>query len=439
MRSLKKSVSDTSIEELYALKIKSFWRALKKEHFSFLFLCAYYLFEYVRPQALYPVIDILPWAQLFLILTLVSLFSDKSITGVKHPLNKLFILFILVVFLSSIAAYYPSISWKFRNIMLSWLLVYFLTIHIVNTEKRFFLFLVLYLLFSLKMGQHGFFDWMRRGFSFAGYGLIGSPGWFRNSGEFAIQMLIFGSLALAFVATLKGYWGKYKKYILYAAAATGYICVVGASSRGSQIGLAIIFILFSLKIKNGFKGLIGISILGYLLYSILPDEQMSRFVDMGEDMSSLQRLEYWKIGFTLIEEHPILGIGYKNWVAVITDIYPAGVPPLNIVEVSHSIYIEAAAELGLLGLFLFILMALFAFIANAKTRKTLCQHNDKLLYNISYALDAGLIGYLVAGAFVTVLTYPFFWIQLAMIVTLNNVASKINIKKELKEVKSLKN
>ncbi|MDA3870158.1 MAG: hypothetical protein PF589_09505, partial [Gammaproteobacteria bacterium] len=47
---------------------------------------------------------------------------------------------------------------------------------------------------------------------------------------------------------------------------------------------------------------------------------------------------------------------------------------------------------------------------------------NKLLFNLTYALDAGLIGYLVAGSFVTVLYYPFFWIQIAMIVMLNNVA-----------------
>ncbi|MDX2441152.1 MAG: hypothetical protein QNK40_11460, partial [Desulfobacterales bacterium] len=36
--------------------------------------------------------------------------------------------------------------------------------------------------------------------------------------------------------------------------------------------------------------------------------------------------------------------------------------------------------------------------------------------------DMGLVGYLAAGFFVTVLYYPFFWVQIAMIVALHNVS-----------------
>ncbi|VAW92735.1 hypothetical protein MNBD_GAMMA23-326, partial [hydrothermal vent metagenome] len=381
----------------------------------------YYLFEYIRPQALYPQIDFLPWAQLFLILTLISLFNDKSIKSVGNPLNKLFVLFIIIVILSSLAAYDPWESWKYKNIMLSWIIVYYLTINIVNTEKRFFLFLLVYLLFNLKMGQHGAVDWIGRGLSFADYGLIGSPGWFRNSGEYAIQMMIFGSLAIAFVVSLKEYWGKYKKFIMYGAAATGYLAVVGASSRGSQLGLLLIFILFSLRSKAGIKGLLGVTVLGLLLYNILPDEQMARFQEMGDDRTSLQRLAYWKVGLDLIADNPLLGIGYKNWMVVVSGMFPDGIPPLNVVQVPHSIYIEAAAELGIFAFFVFLIMVVYAFVINSKTRKMLKGKTDKLLFNVTYGLDAGLLGFLVAGAFVTVLTYPFFWIQIAMIVTVNNI------------------
>ena len=41
---------------------------------------------------------------------------------------------------------------------------------------------------------------------------------------------------------------------------------------------------------------------------------------------------------------------------------------------------------------------------------------------MSHGLDAALIGYLACGFFVTVLYYPFFWINLAMTVALHNAA-----------------
>jgi len=418
------SKKQIDIHDIYAAKLKPLWIAFRQEHVSLLFLVLYFLFEYVRPQVLYPRIDILPWAFLFMVLAVLAAINDKSVTWVANPLNTMFNIFILIIVLSSSLSYFPSESWGARNIMLTWLIVYYLVICIVNTERRMMLFIIAYLLFSLKMSQHGVHDWVRRGFSFTGYGLIGSPGWFRNSGEYAIQMLIYGSLAIAYVISFKRYWGKYKKIIMFAGAASGYMAVIGASSRGAQLGLAAIVIWGVLRIPGGFKFLVVIFVLAIVLYHLLPEQQIMRFESSGEDASSLQRLAYWKIGIQLAHEHPLLGIGYFNWMQYVTRLYPDGVGPYQIIQVPHSIYIQAAAELGYTGFLFFIFTALTAFIVNMRTRKMIVIEKYNHLKYISYALDAGLIGFLIAGAFVTVLYYPFFWIQIAMIAMLNNVTKK---------------
>jgi len=428
MQSLKKSKQQIDIKEYYSVNIKSLWAGLKQEHASLWFLCIYFLFEYVRPQTLYPAFDVLPWAFLFLLLALVAAFRDKTAVWVTNPLNKLFISFCLIVVLSGVFSYYPDFAWENRNIMLTWVIVYFLVITVVNTERRLILFLLAYLLFSLKMGQHGTIDWIRRGFSFASYGLIGSPGWFRNSGEFSIQMLIFGSLAVAYVVSFRQYWSKVKKWILFAMASTGYLSVVGASSRGSQLALAVIIAWGLLKIKGGFKFLLLTLAIVFALYHLLPEQQIIRFEDSGKDDTSLQRLAYWKIGVKIAEEHPVIGIGYKNWMPYVTKLYPDGVGPMHKIEVPHSIYVLAAVELGYTGFAFFILMILMAFYINVRTRRTIKETDNFYINYLSYGLDAGLIGYLIAGAFVTVLYYPFFWVQIAMIVMLNNIANKMALK-----------
>lgn len=413
------------IAELYAFRLGALWRAFKAEHLSLWMLCIYFFFEYVRPQSLYPVIDILPWAQLFLAATILAAISDRSATWVSNVENKLFIVFALIIVLSSIFAFRPAVAYDYKEVMGGWLIVYFLVITIVNTEKRLLLFLLAYCLFNLKMSQHGAIGWASRGFSFASYGLIGAPGWFRNSGEYAIQMLIYGPLALAIVISLKGYWGRYKKWLFYAFAATGYMAVIGASSRGAQIGLAVVGIWFLLKQKNGFKGLLVITAIALALYYLLPEEQMQRFREMGEDKDSLQRLAYWEYGLSsVIPKHPLLGVGYHNWVDYVSFAVPEGMGPYQKVQESHNIYIQAASELGITGLIGFILLIIYAFVNNARTRVLAKSFENKLLFNLSYALDAGLIGYLVAGSFVTVLYYPFFWMQMAMIVMLNNITQK---------------
>ena len=80
-----------------------------------------------------------------------------------------------------------------------------------------------------------------------------------------------------------------------------------------------------------------------------------------------------------------------------------------------------AAESGILGLIGFLLLVVYAFSINAKTRKMASQFKNKLYYYLTYGFSMGLVGYLVAGTFVTVLYYPFFWVQIALIVTLHNI------------------
>ena len=91
------------------------------------------------------------------------------------------------------------------------------------------------------------------------------------------------------------------------------MAVMGASSRGSQLALVVIGIWWVMKLKGGFKAVLIISLLASALFFILPEEQMQRFEEMGQDQSSLQRLAYWEWGLGVIQEHPLIGIGYNNW------------------------------------------------------------------------------------------------------------------------------
>jgi len=273
------------------------------------------------------------------------------------------------------------------------------------------------------MSQHGFRSWAGRGFSFASWGLIGAGGWFHNSGEFAIQMLIFTSLSSAFVMALKDRWGRYKRWFFYLMPFTGVMTVMGASSRGSQLGLAVIGIILMLRSKFRFKAIIYLVIIGLALFFILPDEQMARFTDMGSDKNSRSRIAYLNYGMEVISDHPLLGIGYNNWLGYVAFKTPEGVFDGR-TQLPHNIYIEAGAELGLIGLLCFVLMAIYIFIINSRTRRIAELSGKRFFYLLSYGLDYGLVGYLVAGFFVTVLYYPFFWVQMAMAVMLHTVARK---------------
>jgi O-antigen ligase len=213
--------------------------------------------------------------------------------------------------------------------------------------------------------------------------------------------------------------------VLFVCSASGYIVVIGASSRGSQLGLLAIGIWLLLKQKNGFKGLFLMIIVAAIIFRFLPEAQMQRFSEMGEDSDSVQRLTYWAYGLNeVIPSHPLLGVGYKNWLPYLNYFVPEGMGPQQQNQAPHNIFIQAAAELGLIGFLVYLLMIYYSFKNNLRTRQMAKEINKPLLFNLSYGLDAGLIGFLVAGSFVSVFYYPFFWIQMTMIVMLNNVTKQ---------------
>lgn len=412
------------IQDFYAVKVGVLWSAFKQESPAFWWLCAYFFFEYIRPASIYPVLDILPWAQISLFFTLIYAIPDKNIKWVSSGANVLFILFYLTVFLSCIFAFQPAVSWEKIDILVNWIVVYFLFICIVNSEKKFFLFLILFLIINFKMSQHGFMSFASRGFAYTKWGVVGAPGWFHDSGDFGIAMLIFSGIVISFVVSLREYWGRYKKLFFYFMSFTGLITVIATSSRGAQLGLLAMGLWFLLKSRRGIKALFSILVVSSLLYTLLPEKMFEEFESAGDDETSRDRISHWNFGIDVALDKPILGVGYYNWLNYCDFMNPEGLGYKPWCRLPHNTYISAAAETGLTGLLFYILLALLMFRLNAKTRRCAISTNNIFIYNIAHGLDAGLFGYMIATIFFTTLFYPLFWVQLAMVVALNKISNQ---------------
>jgi hypothetical protein len=63
--------------------------------------------------------------------------------------------------------------------------------------------------------------------------------------------------------------------------------------------------------------------------------------------------------------------------------------------------------------------------ARSRSRAKRAGPQGRLTYHLAIGFDGALIGYMVSGFFVTVLYYPYFWINLAMTVALNTVAKRL--------------
>ena len=410
------------MEKLYALQIREIISTTREEGWAFIFICLYLFFEYVRPQTVYPLIDAIPWVPIVLCLSFVALLLRGPLEAQSNILNKLIVCYALVVMLSSVFSQYPSISFAQWRTFFDWFFIYFLIVQIVNNEKRFFIFLLSFLLYSLKMSQHGFLTWMQRNFTFDSWGVTGAPGWFQNSGEVGIQMCIYVPLAVAFILATHKVMSKPKLLFFLCMPFTGIATAIGSSSRGALVGLAIAGIRpLLIKPRSFIIGVMVLSAVAAITIATIPDESIKRFHAAGSDRTSLHRLERWQDGLDSMQKYPLLGVGFEAWTKYYPNHYELKDKGTLLVP---NIFVRCGSELGYAGLSIFIFMILACFTNTKKVRNLNLGQDDQFLTIMSYGFDAALLGYLGSGFFVTVLYYPYFWIHCAMTVCLRSAALK---------------
>jgi len=409
------------LQNIQTLKFRAFVAGFRAESISLWLLCFYILEEYIRPQSMYPAIDILPWGQVAILACFFSVFLSRSKALGFGAMDKLFVLMTFIVILSGIMAWDPHLSLKYWAVFTSWVLLYFCVVSILNTPQRMLLFALFFLVINFKMSQHGARMFALRGFSFASYGLAGAPGWFSNSGEFTLEMVVIFSLSTSILLAFRDKVQKRIRWwiLLFLFPGTALLTVVGASSRGGQFALLAVLLIFMLRGKHFFRKVIIICVLAFLAMHLMPEQQRERFTTMGDDKTSELRLEHWKDAMDVIKHNP-LGIGYQNWIPYYEKYYH----PVALEQI-HNTILQAFVDLGYQGGILFIVMLLTAFVMNYRTCRQLRfidSAEAKTVSAIAFGVSLGLLGTLIAALFMSVLYYPMFWLAFAMTSSLRHMA-----------------
>jgi putative inorganic carbon (HCO3(-)) transporter len=427
-RTKRRTTARYGIEDLYDLRFRAFFGILRNEHFSFWMICGYFIIEYVRPQSILPVTNILPWAQVFLILASIGLVLDPQRSWVRDSTNVWMTLFLVVIIASSVTATYPSISWAHYFDFLGWYVIYFLMINTVTSSKRFAILIALFVLASFKLAFFGARTWAFRGFSFTTWGLMGPSGYFENSGELAIQMLMFSPIAYEIALFVRRRVSRIKYWVLLLFPVTGAMTVMGTSSRGGQIGLVYQVYHTLLRGRLSLRTTVLVAALVAVGYWALPYEQKARFTSVGSDRTSQQRILYWRHGMEMIKEHPLLGVGFFNFQRYYEThyrqdmLYPTA-------QLPHNIFIQVGTDAGTSGLLIYC-MILYRNLKCAREISKLSPGADstsKFARGVARGLATALIGFIIAGQFVSVVYYPFLWINLAMTVALKNIVKRSTV------------
>jgi len=395
------------------------WRSFRDADISFKALCLYFIFEYFRPQAIIAEIDIIPWPKTCLIVATVFAIIGSRLTFRKLPLVGLLVLFQFAILISLVNAEW--IDWSVEHLLdyTRWLIIIFLTANLVDSKDKFKIIFFIILAASFKLSLFGAMAWVGRGFAFTAWGIKGPPGYFENSGEYAIQMLIMFPLAYYFFVSNFSRAVKIDKVILSLLVVTPVFAIIAAGSRGAQIALALQFIfLYWNKIFKLKFVVIGL-VLSLLVASLFPAKMVSRFEQIGYDKPSLQRILYLENGLEIIKDNPTFGVGFYNFIPYYNRHYPEGILYKS-AQLPHNIFLQVGTELGLFGLGIFLII----ITKSIMLCRTLSRGQAKTYPEISKGIGLGIIGFVMAGQFVSVVYYPFLWINIALAISLASINSK---------------
>ena len=391
----------------------------KRTNYLYWWLLVVIFFEYARPAAYFAPLRVLPLNSLLpLSLLLVSLFAAGLRPWAKifeDSLSKWLFIFVGAVLMSMAWASVKMYAYNIFQLVLGYLFLFIMIARIVTTRRR------LYGVFVTLIAAHLFLIFMNPA-------IVLSPeqrnyiagGTFLGDGnDFALSLCILLGLCvqLAYAAQSKG-----KKIFFWGILALLVLAVIGTQSRGGTLGMAAVFGYMWWRSPRKALGVvaIGIAAVGVLLYA--PDayfKRMSTLTAPQQESSAEGRIQAWKAGLNMALDNA-LGVGAGNFPHAFPK-YRSATAPVRWMT-AHSMYFLILGELGFLGLLLLLRLVFGSAGANAKLRNRLTKQeksdsvqqdaNIRLLNNMT----ASVLGFAIAGAFLSVAYYPHVFVLGALLV-----------------------
>ncbi|MBH9536252.1 O-antigen ligase family protein [Novosphingopyxis sp. YJ-S2-01] len=198
----------------------------------------------------------------------------------------------------------------------------------------------------------------------------------------------------------------------------GTAAIVMTSARSAVIGLGIggIIILFRFYRSRWFPLILlgGIALAATSLL-FLPATTLARFqavANFAEDRSLYRRITYLRIGWDLLQQSPIWGVGPGNFPSHYVEAEYRFLPgrTLNPREL-HNTYLDAAVEYGLVGFALFMSVLGTAFFAAARAARRAV---DPLLARMAHAIMAALVALYAASFFMPHKDFRYLWLMIGL-------------------------
>lgn len=215
------------------------------------------------------------------------------------------------------------------------------------------------------------------------------------------------------------------KILLWSGAPIIMLAIVSTQSRGGTLGLGAVLVYLLMRSPRKAVSLLAIGAIGLLVLVYAPPAYFERMGTISSssssrDGSAQRRIDAWKGAIGMGVKNPVFGIGARHfgerWGMT-----------------AHSTYMLAFAELGFPGLICVLMLVVGNLRSNARMRgRVLARAGPRPSAEIKRTtrmldmLNAGMVGFAVAGAFLSAAYYPHMYVLAALLISARILASRAN-------------
>jgi O-antigen ligase len=205
-------------------------------------------------------------------------------------------------------------------------------------------------------------------------------------------------------------------------------------SRGALLALGVALIVAPFLVGRGRRaGAAALAALAVLsgtafFMTVAPSSIVEHVTRV--DTSGSGRTDIWRMGWRMVQAHPITGVGPGNFSTSTIDylLRPGATQrAIYIVDepkVAHNIYLEVLAELGILGFALFGAIVATGVVSAREAIRASGRRGDRETELLSRGLLLAMIAMLLAAFFSSELFSKQLWMLLALAVAVRSVAEE---------------
>ena len=375
--------------------------------FLFWVLLGYLILEYVRPPGI---------VNLRLQSVILSLFAICWVLEPKRPWSRALSLQAGFLALSAASVTYALNSFAayvaarqtFGNVVIALAVTW-----LMSRRRNFVLGIWFWILMMSYQAQHAVF-----------YGGVGTGGFIGDENDVALGCCVALSFALPGAVFLRGW----RRFASGALALLFTVAIVASISRGGFVGLVALVIYGVLVSPHRIRNLAILAAAAFVFYaSVSPNykAEIASIFENKEHDTGEARVFLWRTAWAMYLDNPVVGVGVGNFN------WNSGRYQLRAktgrfasreyierdwtMAAVHSLYFTILSETGTIGSLLALGIIYEHFATIRRTRKFVARHpaasprvrREATLYGVG--LSMAMVGFLTAGAFLSVAYYPYLW------------------------------